>query len=204
MNSSNSSNSSNQIPANDVVRDTLDDALIARIARGDASAMSVLYARHNLRVYRFAMRLVANPVVAEEVTSEVFLDVWRKSANFEGRCQVSTWLLAVTRHKALQAMRPRRTEPLDGDTCDRIADTADDPETAIDKSQKRSILFNCLSRLSVAHREVVDLVYYHQKTIDEVAAITGLERNTVKTRMFYARKHLAELLGAQGIVTAAA
>ena len=118
---------------------------------------------------------------------------------------MSTWLLAVTRHKALQAMRRRPTEPLSGDVCDMIADDAsDDPETAIGKSQKRSILFNCLSKLSAAHREVVDLVYYHQKTIDEVAAITGLEPNTVKTRMFYARKRLAEMLGAQGIATATA
>ena len=200
----NSNNSGNPIPANDVVRDTLDDALIERIARGDASAMRVLYTRHNVRVYRFARRLVANPAVAEEVTSEVFLDVWRKPANFEGRCQVSTWLLAITRHKALQALRRRPTEPLNGDICDKIADASDDPETAIDKSQKRSILFNCLSKLSAAHREVIDLIYYHQKTIDEVAAITGLERNTVKTRMFYARRRLAELLGAQGIVTATA
>jgi RNA polymerase sigma-70 factor (ECF subfamily) len=200
----NSNNSGNPIPANDVIRDTLDDALIERIAKRDASAMRVLYTRHNVRVYRFARRLVANPTVAEEVTSEVFLDVWRKPANFEGRCQVSTWLLAVTRHKALQMLRRRPTEPLDGDICDKIADASDDPETTIAKNQKRSILFNCLSKLSAAHREVIDLVYYHQKTIDEVAAITGLERNTVKTRMFYARRRLAELLGAQGIVTATA
>ena len=101
-------------------------------------------------------------------------------------------------------LRRRPTEPLDGDICDKIADASDDPETTIAKNQKRSILFNCLSKLSAAHREVIDLVYYHQKTIDEVAAITGLERNTVKTRMFYARRRLAELLGAQGIVTATA
>jgi RNA polymerase sigma-70 factor (ECF subfamily) len=197
--------SSHPIPTNNVVRDTLDDVLLERIARRDASAMTVLYARHNVRVYRFARRLVANPAVAEEVTSEVFLDVWRKSANFGGRCQVSTWLLAIARHKALQALRRRPTEPLDGDVCDTIADDgSDDPETAIDKSQKHSILLNCLSNLSAAHREVVDLVYYHQKTIDEVAVITGLGRNTVKTRMFYARKRLAEMLGAHGIATATA
>jgi RNA polymerase sigma-70 factor, ECF subfamily len=69
-----------------VPRDTLDDALIVRIVDGDASAMKVLYARHNVRVYRFALRLLGDCAIAEEVTSEVFLDVWRKPANFAGRC----------------------------------------------------------------------------------------------------------------------
>ena len=185
-------------------RDALDDALIARIVEGDASAMKVLYVRHNARVYRFALRFVGNREAAEEVTGEVFLDVWRKPENYGGRSQVSTWLLSVTRNKAMRARRRRSTERLDDNISGTIADASDDPETAVDKNQMRSILFNCLSKLSAAHREVVDLVYYHQRTIDEVAAITGVERNTVKTRMFYARKRLAEMLGAQGIVTARA
>jgi RNA polymerase sigma-70 factor, ECF subfamily len=200
--------SNNPIPANAAVgsipRDTLDEALIEHIAKRDAAAMRVLFTRHNARVYRFALRLVGNSVVAEEVTSAVFLDVWRKPANFGGRCQVSTWLLAVTRHKAIEAHRRRSTEQLDDDSSGKIADPSDDPETAMHKRQTSSILFNCLSKLSAAHREVVDLVYYHQKTIDEVAAITGLERNTVKTRMFYARNRLAEMLCAHGIATSAA
>ena len=185
-------------------RDTFDDALMQRIAAGDMSAMKVLYARHNVRVFRFALRLVGNREVAEDVTSEVFVDVWRKPASFAGRCQVSTWLLAVARHKAMTAMRRRPSQPLDDQLIETLADPSDDPETAIGKDQTRFVLLNCLSKLSAAHREVVDLVYYHQKTIDEVASITGLERNTVKTRMFYARKRLADMLGAHGIVTAAA
>jgi RNA polymerase sigma-70 factor, ECF subfamily len=196
------------IPATGTVgsipRDTLDVALMERIAKRDAAAMRILFTRHNARVYRFALRLVGDNALAEEVTSAVFLDVWRKPANFGGRCQVSTWLLAVTRHKAIEARRRRSTERFDHESGGKIADPSGDPETAMHKRQTSSILFNCLSKLSAAHREVVDLVYYHQKTIDEVAAITGLERNTVKTRMFYARRRLAEMLCAHGIVTSAA
>ena len=187
-----------------IPRDTLDEALIGRIAMGDASSMAVLYTRHNVRVYRFALRLLGNVALAEEVMSEVFLDVWRKPTHFEGRCRVTTWLLAVTRHKAIAMLRRRSTDTLNDDHCDSIADSSDDPEITLDKSQRRAILFKCLSKLSPAHREIVDLVYYHQKTVDEVADIVGLGRNTVKTRMFYARKHLAELLGGQGIVAASA
>jgi RNA polymerase sigma-70 factor, ECF subfamily len=185
-----------------LARDTLDDALIERIVEGDEVAMKVLYTRHNVRVYRFALRLVGNDAIAEEVTNEVFLDVWRLATTFERRSQVTTWLLAVTRHKALQALRRRPTEPWDNEMCGLIPDASDDPEVAIDKSQTHAILFECLSKLTPAHREVVDLIYYHHKTIDEVADIVGLERSTVKTRMFYARKRLAEMLGAQGIATA--
>jgi RNA polymerase sigma-70 factor, ECF subfamily len=195
-----STNDSSVAPS--IARDSLDDALIERIAEGDEASMRVLYTRHNVRVYRFALRLVGNDATAEEVTSEVFLDVWRQAASFERRSQVTTWLLAVTRHKALQVLRRRSTEPLDDDACASIADGSDDPETAIGKNQTQAILFKCLSKLSRAHREVIDLVYYHHKTIDEVADIVGLERSTVKTRMFYARKRLADMLGAQGIVAA--
>src|SRR5262245_45463792 len=120
-------------------RDAFDDALMQRIAAGDASAMRVLYARHNVRIFRFALRLVGNRAVAEDVTSEVFVDVWRKPASFAGRCQVSTWLLAVARHKAMTAMRRRTSEPLDDELCNTLSDPSDDPEAVIDNNQKRSI-----------------------------------------------------------------
>jgi RNA polymerase sigma-70 factor (ECF subfamily) len=113
-------------------------------------------------------------------------------------------MLAIARNKAWQAMRRRQTEPLDDTVEDSVEDTSDDPETAVLKKQTGQILRNCLTNLPVAHREIVDLVYYHGKSIEEIVEITGLARNTVKTRMFYARKRLAELLNAHGIVAAAA
>jgi RNA polymerase sigma-70 factor (ECF subfamily) len=185
-------------------RDTLDEALIESVAAGDAAAMKVLYARHNVRVFRFALRLTGNEATAEEVVSEVFLDLWKAASKFEGRSQVSTWMLAIARNKAWQAMRRRPTEPLDDKVEDSVEDTSDDPETAVLKKQTGQILRNCLTNLPLAHREIVDLVYYHGKSIEEIVEITGLARNTVKTRMFYARKRLAELLNAHGIVAAAA
>ena len=92
----------------------------------------------------------------------------------------------------------------DADAAADVADTADDPETALRKKQQGSILIDCLANLSPAHREIIDLVYYHQRTIDEVAEIIHVPRNTVKTRMFYARQKLAKLLDAHGIAAALA
>jgi RNA polymerase sigma-70 factor (ECF subfamily) len=178
---------------------TSDEVLIARIAGGDRLAMQVLFARHHVRVYRFVLRLVRNEATAEDLISEVFLDVWRQAAKFEGRSAVSTWMLSIARFKALSALRRRPEEELDDETAERIEDQSDDPETALAKKDKGAILRQCLTGLSAEHREIIDLVYYHEKSMEEVAGIVGIPEATVKTRMFYARKKLSELLKEQGI-----
>ena len=176
-----------------------DEALIGRIANGDRLAMQVLFARHHVRVYRFVLRLVRNEAKAEDLISEVFLDVWRQAGKFEGRSAVSTWMLSIARFKALSALRKRTEEELDDATAGAIEDQADNPEVSLAKKDKASVLRQCLNRLSAEHREVVDLVYYHEKSVEEVAGIVGIPEATVKTRMFYARRKLSELLKEQGI-----
>jgi len=178
---------------------TSDEVLIGRIAKGDRLAMQVLFARHHVRVYRFVLRLVGNPTTAEDLISEVFLDVWRQADRFEGRSAVSTWLLAIARFKALSALRKKPDEELDEETAESIEDTSDSPEAALAKKDKSVVLRQCLQKLSPEHKEIIDLVYYHEKSVEEVAEIVGIPENTVKTRMFYARKKLAELLTAAGI-----
>ena len=178
---------------------TSDEVLIGRIAKGDRLAMQVLFARHHVRVYRFVLRLVGNPSAAEDLISDVFLDVWRQADRFEGRSAVSTWMLAIARFKALSALRKKPDEELDEETAEKIEDTADDPEVALEKKDKSAVLRKCLQELSPEHKEIIDLVYYHEKSVEEVAEIVGIPENTVKTRMFYARKKLAELLKAAGV-----
>jgi RNA polymerase sigma-70 factor, ECF subfamily len=178
---------------------TSDEALITRIAAGDRLAMQVLFTRHQVKVYRFVLRLVGNPTTAEDLISEVFLDVWRQAARFEARSAVSTWLLAIARFKALSALRRRPEQELDEEKAGKIEDTADDPEVTAQKKDKSAALRKCLEALSPDHREIIDLVYYHEKSVEEVAEIVGIPEATVKTRMFYARKRLSELLKAAGI-----
>ena len=112
---------------------------------------------------------------------------------------VSTWLLAITRFKALSALRRRKDAELDDEAANAIEDTSDDPEVAVQKRDTSKALRKCLTALSPDHREIVDLVYYHEKSVEEVAEIVGIPENTVKTRLFYARKKLAELLKAAGV-----
>ena len=107
--------------------------------------------------------------------------------------------MAIARYKALSALRRRPDEELDDETAAAIEDPGDDPETALEKKDKGEILRKCLTTLSPEHREIIDLVYYHEKSVEEVAEIVGIPQNTVKTRMFYARKRLSELLKAAGV-----
>ena len=178
---------------------TPDEVLIGRIASGDRLAMQVLFARYHVRVYRFVLRLVRNESTAEDLISEVFLDVWRQAGRFEKRSAVSTWLLAIARFKALSALRRKPDQELDDETAEAIEDPTDDPEAALGKKDKAAAMRKCLAGLSAEHREIIDLVYYHEKSVEEVAVIVGIPEATVKTRMFYARKKLGELLKAAGI-----
>src|SRR5437762_13845598 len=92
---------------------TSDEMLLESIADGGPTAMHILYSRHNVRVYRFILRIVRDATLAEDLVSQVFLDVWRTASQFQGRSQVSTWLLSISRFKALTALRQRRYEDLD-------------------------------------------------------------------------------------------
>jgi RNA polymerase sigma-70 factor (ECF subfamily) len=176
-----------------------DETLIVRIAGGDRLAMRALFARHHVRLYRYVLRLVRDRQLAEDLVSEVFLAVWRHAAMFEARSAASTWLLAIARFKALSFLRRRGEAPMDDETAAAIADTADDPEVTIRKKQQGELLRDCLARLSPHHREIIDLVYYQGMGIGAVAAIIGIPENTVKTRMFHARKQLSALLRAAGV-----
>lgn len=178
---------------------TSDDALIERIASGDKLAMRVLFARHQVRVFRFLCSIMRDRSAAEDLLNEVFIDVWRQAARFEGRSSVSTWVLAIARFKALSALRRPREAELDEEAIAEIADLGDDPEVAAQKKDKGDILRACLSALSSEHREIVDLVYYQEKSIEECAEIVRVPENTVKTRLFYARKRLAEIAKSKGL-----
>ena len=178
-----------------------DEALMAGLAAGDRQAMKALYARHQLAVYRFVLRLVGNAATAEDIVSEVFLELWRHAASFEGRSRLSTFILTIARNKAISVLRGRSDEPLDDAMASAIPDNAATAEENLDASQRGALLRQCLAELSAAHREIIDLIYYHGRSVEEAATILGVPAATVKTRMFYARKRLAERLQAAGIAT---
>ena len=181
------------------MQSTTDEVLIERIAAGDKLAMRALFSRHQTRVFRFLCGILRDQSLAEDVVTDVFIDVWRQAARFEGRSSVSTWVLAIARFKALSALRKPREAEMDEEKAAEIEDVADDPEVMAQKKDKGEILRECLSGLSAEHREIIDLVYYQEKSVEECAEIVGIPENTVKTRLFHARKRLAEIAKSKGL-----
>src|SRR6516162_5814019 len=135
--------------------------------------MRTLFARHSTHIYRFLLRLGIDMSLADDLVSEVFLVAWQQAARYAGRSQVSTWLLGIARNKAMSQLRRRRFEPFD-EKVETIADPNADPELVLQASEQRDLLGKCLTRLSSDHREIIDLVYYHEKSVDEVAEIVGV------------------------------
>ena len=179
-----------------------DDVLIRRIANADQLAMRMLFARHRAAIYRWLVRLAGEEALAEDLLSDVFLDVWRKARSFEGRSSVSTWLLAIARHKALSARRRTQAEravELDDEVASTMAEPADNPELLLEKKDREDLLRRSLARLSPEHGEVIDLTYYHGKSIKEIAEIVGINEATVKSRTFYALKALKLALEERGL-----
>ena len=176
-----------------------DRSLVELIAAGDRRAFKTLYLRHRSYVFRYLIRRIGNDPVAEEIVNDVFLEVWRNAHRFEAKSQVATWLLAIARYKALSALRRRSEAQIDEDAVAAIVDPADDPETTADRQSRSAILKKCLTHLPAAQREVIDLVYFQDKSVEEVAKFIGVAANTVKTRMFYARNRMASLLNEAGL-----
>ncbi len=124
----------------------------------------------------------------------MFFDVWQQAGRFDGRAAVTTWLLSIARFKALSARRRRTDAELDETIEATVADSADDPEITLQKKSRTELLRHSMSNLSADHREILDLVYYQEKSIEDCSLILRIPAATVKTRMFYARKKLAALV----------
>jgi RNA polymerase sigma-70 factor (ECF subfamily) len=176
-----------------------DRALMARIASSDKVALRAFFLRHQTRIFRYIQRMVRNEAVAEELTNEVFLDVWLHARSYEGRSSVVTWLLTLAHNRTVSALRKRREETWNEDEAGQIPDDGDNAEVLVQKQNKGRLLRQCLAALAPDQREIMDLVYYHERSIAEVSAILSLPEGTVKTKMFNARKRLSELLRQAGV-----
>jgi len=169
-----------------------DEVLVRRIADGDRLAMQTLFARHRTRIYRWLLRLVKDGIVAEELLSNVFLDVWRHAARFDARSSVSTWLMAIARFRALSARRRQTVVQLMTEINAHPGD--DDQKVPAERNSRGELLRRAMMKLSPQHREVIDLAYYHEKSVDDVAQILQVPSAAVKICMFEARKRLAKLV----------
>jgi RNA polymerase sigma-70 factor, ECF subfamily len=158
--------------------------------------MQMLFSRHHIAVYRFVLQRLQDKVLAEDVTTEVFLEVWRHAGEFERQSTVLTWILAIARRKISAArINPRAVRPDVADGHDR----ADDPDAPLQAQDRSAVLRRCITRLSAEHREMIDLVYCQEQSMESVATILGIPQNTAKTRILCARKRLADEMKKSGV-----
>ena len=137
--------------------------------------------------------------MADDIANEVFIELWKQAPRFEGRSEVTTWLLGIARFKALSHLRRRKEEAVDEVAAAEIADSADTPEvTAMKECDKGAAMRRMIDALPEEHRTVIDLAYYHGRSVTEIGDVLSIPVATVKTRMFYARKKLGEALQAAG------
>jgi RNA polymerase sigma factor (sigma-70 family) len=170
--------------------DARDDVLlIGRIARKELRAFEELYRVYYQRLTRFLINVLRRSQLVEEVLNDTMLVVWRNPEKYNGRSKVSTWIFAIAYRKALKALK-RRDEPVEDRGAEARPSPEAGPEQQLERRQVQEALFNAINELSPDHRTVVDLTYFHELGYREIAEIMGCPVDTVKTRMFHARRRL--------------
>jgi len=171
------------------------DAQLLRLtAAGDRLAFEQLYRIYHPRLTRFLDRMTRRPGLVGEMLNDTMLVVWNRAASYNGRCQVSTWIFAIAYRKALKALE-RWDEPVPDDPSDDERESHDaGPEQHLAQAQLRNLVIDALGALPPEQRAVVALTYLHEIGYREIAEIVDCPIDTVKTRMFYARRRLRILL----------
>ncbi len=167
--------------------------LLGRIAARDLRAFETLYRGYYPRLTRFLLNILRQAHLAEEVLNDTMMVVWKQPERFNGRSKVSTWIFAIAYRKALKALR-RRDEPVEDKHAELRESGEAGPEQQLGARQVQQVLQGAIGQLSVDHRTVVDLTYFHEFGYREIAELMDCPVDTVKTRMFHARRQLKNKL----------
>ena len=176
--------------------DADDRRLLERIARRDRVAFETFFRAHGSSVHRFVRDLVRDDGLAEELTSDVMVEVWRSAGKYGGRSQVRTWVFGIAHHKAIDALRKRRATLVRLDDLLGAATELPSPEEAALRAEDRERLADAWASLSAEHRAVLELTYVEGFSQKEIAEIVACPLATVKTRAFYAKQRLRDALSA--------
>lgn len=177
-----------------------DEELLARTAAGDRDALRVLFHRYAPRVRSFASRRLSDPVAAEDLTAETFLEVWRSAGRFGGRSRVSTWIFGIAHFKCMAASRARRRSkrarviPSEAELLEAVPGGLDPAEVCAARRALRRVA-RALEGLPLLQREAFELAVVEGRSYAEVARSLGVEENTVKTRVARARGALRREFG---------
>lgn len=179
-----------------------DEALVARYVRGEAAAFELLYRRHEMRVWRYLERNVANRATADELMQEVWFAVARDAMRFQAPARFMPWLFAIARNRMIDSIRARRPqlslEALGYEAAAVVGQLTSEPSlgplAAVVVREQASALAQAMTALPGEQRDAFLLQVEGDLSVEEVAAITGASFETTKSRLRYARAKLRELL----------
>jgi RNA polymerase sigma factor (sigma-70 family) len=166
--------------------------LIALVVEGDRDAFQTLYRAYFPRLARFLDRMTRNPPLIEEIINDTMMVVWQKAATYDHSCKLSTWIFAIAYRQGLKAVNGQ-DEPVEEEG-EQVGESWREPEAAVERLQLQQGVGAALQALPLEQRVVVSLTYYHDMDYKEIAETMGCPVNTVKTRMFHARRRLRDLL----------
>ena len=174
--------------------------LLKQIADGDKDAFKELYISYQPRLIKFCSRILQNDVaLAADMADEALIAVWNSAGSFSGKSQPSTWIHSIARFRLIAYLRKSKEVLLEDDSAAlALIDESALPEEEIQTIETNDELFESISKLSDKHREVIELVYFKELSVKEVAKVLNISENTVKTRMFYARNKLKGILSSNG------
>lgn len=167
---------------------------VDRLRSGDMEAFEALYIEYRPRLGKFVSNIVAQPETVEEVINDTMVAIWKGVDRFQGSSKLSTWIFSIAYRIASRA-RSRQDLPISDDKLLYEESQLDNPDVEVERSKLQELLRGAFEQLSPEHRSVVDLTYYHEMHYREIAVIMDCPVDTVKTRMFHARKKLKGLLG---------
>ncbi|NML87482.1 sigma-70 family RNA polymerase sigma factor [Sphingobium sp. TB-6] len=167
--------------------------LLARVKRRDLKAFEALYRHYQPRLARFLTNILRRPHLVEEVLDDTLLVLWDRPDSFSGRSKLSTWLFTIGWRKAMKALR-KQDDPVEDRFIEERINPDRSPEQCAGDNRIRAALLQALANLSPEQRAVVDLSYFHEIGYRDIAEIMDCPVDTVKTRMFHARRHLRRAL----------
>jgi RNA polymerase sigma-70 factor (ECF subfamily) len=170
--------------------------LVGRIAAGDRRAFEALYRAYFPRLVRFLGRMTRNVTLIEEVVNETLLAVWQKAATFDGSSKVSTWVFAIAYRRACKALSAL-DQPVEAAGDEQECADADRPDWQFEQARLAEAVDAALAALPLAQRTAFQLTFYHDMAYTDIAEIMECPVNTIKTRLFHARKRLSVLLDDQ-------
>ena len=186
-------------PGMNQAMDNPEQLLIQQIAGGSREAFEQLYRAWQTRLFRYLLRMVGDSGAAEELTNDTMVAAWKAAPSFKGQSKVSTWLFAIARNKALNSLRRHQPETVEVEEAMAVASSSGGQEQSVSRDRLHTTMKDALQQLSPDHREVMELTFYQELSYQEIAEIMQCPVNTVKTRMFYAKKKLQEILEGRGI-----